>query len=299
MDTNRHNRLSDNTFSAHSCKEGKAGASRFCSSFYPEEVWVDLVMGSLPEREAEHLGQHLLECSYCRDQERYWRSMLEEEYTDDTAETKPRDRGLVAHTFGKDSNLAVLEGTPSEWLRLRLRARVRFLGLLRYARSLLSGGRRAGMWIAASCCLLLVAFGLLFTQYTQREHDAWGQYVQDYEPSAATLMSNPNSIAYPIQIGQSGTEFGMLWYNQGSEELLMLVDGLVPDVNRSVRVWAVRDDGRDSLGLLQYHQLRAHLYVKNRDELRRANMLELTIEPVEMVHPDGMAPVIQFKLNQQ
>ncbi|GIO39950.1 hypothetical protein J41TS12_48110 [Paenibacillus antibioticophila] len=298
MDTNRHNRLSNDASSAHFYREGKAEASRFCTSFYPEEVWVDLVTGSLPEREAERLGQHVLECSYCRDQERYWRSMLEGEYSGDTAETKPKERELLAHTFCKDSNSAESDWMPSGWLRLRLRARVRLLGLLRSARSLLSGGRRAGLWIAASCCLLL-AFGLLFTQYTQREHDAWGQYVQDYEPSAATLMSNPNSIAYPIQIGQSGTEFGMLWYNQGSEELLMLVDGLVPDVNRSVRVWAVRDDGRDSLGLLQYHQLRAHLYVKDRDELRRANMLELTIEPVEMVHPDGMAPVIQFKLNQQ
>lgn len=298
MDTNRHNRQSHNVSSAHSCREGKAEASRFCSSFYPEEIWVDLVMGSLPEREAERLARHLLECSYCREQERYWRSMLEEEYTGDIVETKPGDRNLSAHTTGKDSNLAVPDWMPSGWVRHRLRTRVRLLGLLRYARSRLSGGRFAGVWIAASCCLLL-AFGLLITQYTERQNDTWGQYVQDYEPSAATLMSNPNSIAYPIQIGQSGTEFGMLWYNQGSEELLMLVDGLVPDINRSVRVWAVRDDGRDSLGLLQYHQLRAHLYVKNRAELRKADMLELTIEPVEKGHPDGMAPVIQFKLNQQ
>lgn len=297
MDTNRHNRRSNDSFSAYSFREGKAEASRFCSSFYPEEIWVDLVMGSLPETEAERLTEHLLECSYCRDQERYWRSMLEEEHLGERYETEPGNRDLSAHISGKGRNSAEPDHMPSGWIRFRLRTRVRLLGLLRYVRSRLSGGRRlAGMWIAASCCLLL-AFGLLLTHYTRSQNDTWGQYVQDYEPSAATLISNPDSIAYPIQIGQSSAEFGMLWYNQGSEELLMLVDGLIPDVNRSVRVWAVRDDGRDSLGLLQHHQLRAHLYVKNRAELRTANRLELTIEPAGTGLPDRTAPVIQFKLN--
>ena len=69
----------------------------------------------------------------------------------------------------------------------------------------------------------------------------------------------------------------MVWYNAASGEMLMLVGGLVPEKDQSIRVWLVKEGTRDSLGVLQYHANRAHLYVKDRP-LGITDDLELTIE---------------------
>lgn len=58
----------------------------------------------------------------------------------------------------------------------------------------------------------------------------------------------------------------------------MLVGGLVPDKGQTIRVWIVKEGARDSLGMLQYHANRAHLYVKDKT-LSYGDSLELTIEP--------------------
>lgn len=106
----------------------------------------------------------------------------------------------------------------------------------------------------------------------------WDRYVQTYEPEALPVMSKPGTISYQIDMGRLEQDGGMVWYNADSREMLMLVGGLVPDKNQLVRVWIVKEGMRDSLGLLQYHANRAHLYVKDKT-LSDADNLELTIEP--------------------
>ena len=129
----------------------------------------------------------------------------------------------------------------------------------------------------AAMLLVLVGMGVVIDHLTQPAA-SWDRYVQTYEPDALPVLSKPDTISYPIAMGRMEPENGMVWYNAGTREMLMLVGGLVPDKGQMVRVWIVKEGARDSLGLLQYHNNRAHLYVKDKT-LGYGDSLELTIEP--------------------
>ncbi|WP_334073718.1 MULTISPECIES: anti-sigma factor domain-containing protein [Paenibacillus] len=115
------------------------------------------------------------------------------------------------------------------------------------------------------------------------------RYVERYEPAALPVMSSPESIALPLDGGRLAPDSGMVWYNESSREMLMLVGGIVPREDQIVEVWAVKEGTRDSLGLLQYHAYRAHLYVKNKEALQEADNLVLTVE-TRNGDPDDLAP---------
>ncbi|WP_127576707.1 anti-sigma factor [Paenibacillus barengoltzii] len=166
--------------------------------------------------------------------------------------------------------------TPSERIRRRLRNRVRWIGWRRRALKLLTVRWKWTVSLAAALIVLVGMGGVI--DHLNQPAASWDRYVQTYEPDALPVLSKPDTISYPIAMGRMEPENGMVWYNAGTREMLMLVGGLVPDKGQMVRVWIVKEGARDSLGLLQYHNNRAHLYVKDKT-LGYGDSLELTIEP--------------------
>ncbi|EOS55491.1 anti-sigma factor [Paenibacillus barengoltzii] len=165
---------------------------------------------------------------------------------------------------------------PSVRIRRSLRNRVRWIGWRRRALRLFTVRWK---WTVSLAAMLLVLVGMgVVIDHLNQPAASWDRYVQTYEPEALPVLSKPDTISYPIAMGRMEPENGMVWYNAGTREMLMLVGGLVPDKGQMVRVWIVKEGARDSLGLLQYHNNRAHLYVKDKT-LGYGDSLELTIEP--------------------
>lgn len=230
-----------------------------CLKSYSEEEWIDWMMGLGEEPRRAEMEAHLQVCPYCRGICDAWVPLLSADRAD-----VPNGPEFCANVL------------PSESLYRRLRRQVYMTKLSSAAKDLFGRRSKAGALLAGAFMLLILA-GWIFRSGLHPE-EPWGNYVERYEPSAISVMQKPDSISYPLDWGRPEPDSGVIWYNESSRELLMLVGGLVPGEDQVVHVWAVKAGSRDSLGLLQYHAYRAHLYVKDRDALNGADNIVLTIE---------------------
>ncbi|MEF2967043.1 anti-sigma factor [Paenibacillus sp. M1] len=248
--------------------EDGAGVGPVCLKQYTEEEWIDWLSGLGGEAKRAEMAAHLPACPSCREICVEWEPILGD------GVMGPPD--IASEGGGAADGYRTAVPLPSESLRRRLRLRVRLTGMLGTARKFLTRRRVAGA--LALACALLIAAGWLF-KTGQSAGDSWSSYVQQYEPSALPMLSSPDSISYPLDWGVMEPESGMVWYNEASREMLMLVGGLIPNEDQVVHVWAVKAGNRVSLGLLQYHPYGAHLYVRDKEALREADNIVLTIEP--------------------
>lgn len=274
---------------------------RVCVRMYSEQEWIDWLLGTLTEAKRSEMAKHLDTCTICLEQKTYWENVLgisgENELLPDMPDmpTMPGAgepgpaQVMTAHPELAEPPLLKQaappsaqrldpwsEAVPSERIRHSLRHRVRWIGWRRRALRLLTFRWKWTVSLAAAL-MVLVGMGFAMDRLTQPEA-GWDRYVQTYEPEALPVLSKPDTISYPIAMGRLEPENGRVWYNAATREMLMLVGGLVPDKGQTIRVWIVKEGARDSLGLLQYHANRAHLYVKDKT-LGYGDSLELTIEP--------------------
>lgn len=233
-----------------------------CPGGFGEQEWIDWLLGSVSEPRHTAMAEHLDSCSVCLELKSRWENIL--------------GMDLSERKVGQSAISAAL---PSESIRRSLRSRVKVLGWRSKGRQMLERLELRRRWlasVAATVMLVLIGLGLGMNSVTEPASH-WNRYVEVYEPEALPIMTKPDTRSYAIAWGSMQPEGGMLWYNEVSGEMLMLVGGLMPEKNQSIRVWLVKEGSRDSLGLLQYHANRAHLYVKNR-MLDANDDLELTIE---------------------
>ncbi|WP_059046538.1 anti-sigma factor [Paenibacillus rubinfantis] len=287
-----------------------------CVRMYTEQEWIDWLLGTLGEAKCSEMAKHLDTCTVCLEQKMYWQDVLgiggegalvqgisgmqERQGMQDVPDVQgmsdlPRVSAVgqpdpampVARGMGANRQKQAEASTgerldpwadavPSERIRRSLRGRVRRIGWRRRAVQLLTIRWK---WTISLAAALMVLIGLGFALDNLNQPEAsWDRYVQTYEPDALPVLSKPDTISYPIAMGRLEPENGRVWYNEATREMLMLVGGLVPDRGQTIRVWIVKEGARDSLGLLQYHANRAHLYVKDKT-LGNGDSLELTIEP--------------------
>lgn len=248
-----------------------------CTARYAEEEWVDWVLGTVAGPRRAEMRAHLEVCPSCRQLSADWERVL----------LYPGLQGdPEAGTAGDLEQVQPV--IPAERVRKSLRWRVRLIALRNRTKEFIRGSfRRRGAILAFSFALIVAGGWLLRTEHAADE--PWSTYVERYEPAALPVMSSPESIALPLDGGRLTPESGMVWYNEASREMLMLVGGIVPREDQIVEVWAVKEGNRDSLGLLQYHAYRAHLYVKNKEALQEADNLVLTVE-TRNADPEDPAP---------
>ncbi|WP_018752977.1 anti-sigma factor [Paenibacillus sanguinis] len=267
-----------------------------CMCGFAEQEWVDWLLGSLSESKRAQMAEHLDSCAVCLEHKQRWENILRPD-TEDKAElfsglsagqAAPSGFPSIMQEQGAKESLALpltvsaedaAASLPSERIRRSLRRKVRVIGLQRKGRHMLDQLVLHRRWLIpfAAAIMIFIGLGLGMSRVNEPSLQ-WNRYVEAYEPEALPVMSKPDSLSYPIAWGRMQPESGMVWYNAASGEMLMLVGGLVPEKDQTVRVWLVREGTRDSLGLLQYHANRAHLYVKDRP-LTLTDALELTIEP--------------------
>lgn len=257
-----------------SAAKRKADDPGACVRLYSEQEWIDWLLGSLAAVKRSEMAAHLTSCEVCLEHKRRWEEILDIRGGGQDAAYKTKEPAFALAYAGEDYGLPAK--VPSDSIRRKLRLRVQMTGW-RLGVSRFFAHRWKWTVSFAAVLMVLIGMGVGIGRLTQPDAK-WDRYVQTYEPEALPVMSKPGTISYQIDMGRLEPDGGMVWYNADSREMLMLVGGLVPDKNQLVRVWIVKEGMRDSLGLLQYHANRAHLYVKDKT-LSDADNLELTIEP--------------------
>lgn len=254
----------------------ESDASEFCSRSLTEEKWVDWLLGAISDAERADMENHLTKCPCCRRIRSEWEAILGPATV---AERIPAPVMVLPPIppYPSKGERSLPEAEPSDSIRRRLRRNVRLKGLSRSAKGILNGRNKLG---AALACVFLLLAGIgVFLQMDRAADDPWSRYVLKYEPEALSVMESPDSVAYPLNAGEMEPGSGVVWYNEATREMLMLIGGLIPHDDQVVQVWAVKEGYRDPLGQLQYHALRAHLYVKDKEALQEADNIVLTVEP--------------------
>lgn len=225
----------------------------------PEERWVDGLSGRLPADAYEAMLRHKAACPACGRTYEEWRTLLQPE--------------------------EVLEPSPAaEAGRRKLRRKVGRIGARRkLGRLAVNGGAIA----AAAVLLLLGIRALLFPDgggSADRLQPARA-YAEKYEPSGAALMAAPDTVVYSLRDGarESGVAAGgypsaTVWVNGRTEELFVLLEGLLPSERMDVQAWGSIADVPTNLGLLEFHHGQGHLY-SHVSRLPAFEAVGFTIEP--------------------
>ncbi|WP_027093723.1 anti-sigma factor domain-containing protein [Cohnella thermotolerans] len=227
----------------------------------PEEWWIDWHLGRLQPAEAEALVRHRDGCPDCAASFRQWSELL--------------GSGEAARELPERS-------------RRRLRAEMRMRGFVRRAVRALSAFRlRRAAWATAGAGLAIAVFACLLFVNEDRNRTKLEpeKYALLHEPEGAEIMSRPDTVVYsmsdgiePLPAGAANAIKETVWINVRTHELFLLLEGMLPSDDLDVQAWATSGTREANLGLLQFHQNRAHLYASGvRPELW--DSLALTIEP--------------------
>ena len=221
----------------------------------PEEGWVDWLAGRLPADVYEAMGQHLATCGKCRSAIEQWRELLAP--SDHPIEPSPIERA------SRDRN------------RNKLRRKVRLFGV---RRRIAKAGTNRGAWTVAAClALLLVSIQLLSRQPAPHESamDKAQAYAEKYEPHGAALIAQPDTIAYTLK---DERPMATVWVNGSTQEMFMLLEGLLPSEGLDVQAWGNLENRLTNLGLLEFHLSQGHLY-SHIEQLPSFEEVVFTIEP--------------------
>ncbi len=221
----------------------------------PEERWIDWLSGALPVETREALERHLATCRACRDAVEEWRRLLE-----------PEEQAALSPAADKR--------------RIKLRGKVRRIGAIgRLTRFAVRGGA-----IAAAAALLLFGGRALFFPGADEPGSPLRParaYAEQYEPNGAALMSDPDTVVYRMNVPERTAGVhptATVWLNGRTEELFLLLEGLLPSDRTDVQAWGNVSDMPTNLGVLEFHQAQGHLYSRL-SKFPPFEAVALTIEP--------------------
>ncbi len=234
----------------------------------PEERWVDWLSGRLPADVYDAMGRHLESCETCRSALEQWRELLA---PTSTIELTPLERA------GRDR------------YRNKLRRKVMLIGVRRHIAKIRAN---RGAWAAAACFALLLVSIPLLNRQPSHEHSAMEKaqaYAAKYEPSGAALIAQPDTIAYSLR---DERPTATVWVNGNTQEMFMLLEGLLPSEGLDVQAWGNLQNRLTNLGLLEFHMSQGHLY-SHIEQWPNFEEVVFTIEPKGgSVQPTAMASAV-------
>ncbi len=241
----------------------------------PEERWVDWHLRRLPADAAAAMERHLAACPECRRVHRQWGEWL----------GTIRKEGLPE--AGECLMPEAAAPLPSERVRARLRSAV----IRRSWRKRLA---KKPYYIAAAgmiaAVLLFAAWlyqGMPVGKTVEKNPAALEpvEYARLHEPVGAALMEQPDTLVFTAS---SALEPGLpdtggrgavtVWVNSRTDEIFVLIDGMLPAESRDIQAWGFSRHQLANLGLLEFHQSQGHLYSQI-FSLPELEELSFTIEP--------------------
>lgn len=231
----------------------------------PEERWVDWHLNRLPPETFQAMARHMESCAACRLAHSQWAEWL----------------GASGES-GTETDLQ-----PSVRLRRALRFKIRRIG---WAKRISRHSRRVAA-VAAAAAIIAAAFAL---RGAITGMDGGGtdlallepmHYAKLHEPDGAVLMARPDTRVYTVVPAfaaempeGAGKRVVTVWVNGRTEEIFVLLEGLVPGSSRDVQAWGDIRQELMNLGILEFHQAQGHLYAHER-RLPNVEELAFTIEP--------------------
>ncbi|MBD2867623.1 anti-sigma factor [Paenibacillus arenilitoris] len=254
---------------------GTKSSDLICKRMYREEEWIDWLLGNKMPDEAESMRLHAAGCAKCRYAAGEWKPLLATEQQAD----------------GKSDGAALL---PSPSVRRKLRSKVKMKGwLARAARGMASGKGR----IAAASGIAILLCAVMLQSVPDEPDAKHSRYVEAYEPRALSFMNDPRTAGFPVHALRSELGAGYVWFNEGSGEVLLLLEGMLPSDGFVIQAWLLEGSTHRNMGVLKHLEAsRAHLYFKDKAIARPQN-IALTVEPhggsLEPTSPDALVIRLQ------
>lgn len=242
----------------------------------PDERWIDYHLGKLGRASSEALERHAESCAVCRSCCKRWADLL------GTA-AESADEGIGVQAVAADR----AEEPAASGMYRSLRRRMAVRAFLRRAK------RRPGRLAAACVCAALLAtasVGLLRYPAASEQPAAALEaehYARMHVPEGARLMelpgtrviSAPDMAAWPSSPSSIKPRRSLtVWINADTEELFVLMEGVLASEASDVQAWADSRSRLSNLGLLEFHSGQGHLYSRFR-EMAALEALRFTIEP--------------------
>ncbi|MBN2984392.1 anti-sigma factor [Cohnella algarum] len=230
----------------------------------PEEKWIDYHSGRLDPMAASELLRHREACPDCDEASEQWSGLLRRAARDDAEESRPKLR---------------------TWRKRHLQAHVVWRGLKEKTRRKGKRWRAAGVTAGLAFALLAGAIALLQTPDGDRVLLESQRYAKEHVPVGEAVMSRPDTVMYRLGAGSDAANVSLasgttqtVWINVRTQELFLLLDGMLPSDKLDVQAWALVRGKLANLGVLEFNNNHAHLYSRGvRPELWEA--IALTMEP--------------------
>ncbi|MBO8171770.1 MAG: anti-sigma factor [Bacillaceae bacterium] len=215
---------------------------------WSEQDIIDFILRKLPADRFRQLETHLPECDVCRERHQEWLTMLQP--AEEIAMPSPRLKRKLKRRF-------LLQKWFSHW-------------------------RRPSFIIpAVSLAVIVLIMPVLkpFQPEPDRPLASFqnGEVLQDN----MTLVMDPHTVQYEVMTLDTPEARGYVWVNPETGELLFLVKGINPPVEKDYQVWFITDDHRNiraNAGLLNTTNDMAHLYFRG-TEVSRAVHIAVSLEP--------------------
>ncbi|CAI6056575.1 anti-sigma factor [Cohnella sp. JJ-181] len=205
------------------------------------------------------------------------------------------------HSFGPHTAVPS-SGQPTELSPVRRRILLRTAGMYAFARrarrmtnSAVASWRRPAIAAVSGLSIAVVVLLALLQPFAQGGTPADSvlspaAYARIHAPDGVSVLGEPDTVVYESgepQAVRAGAGFGAgsaggaretLWINMRTHELFLLMEGLLPSSRTDVQAWARYGSKSANLGLLRFHDSRAHLYASDVSPEEWESVL-LTIEP--------------------
>ncbi len=242
---------------------------------------VDYVVGKLPQKGRIRVEQHLTRCLQCRRQVEGWRTLL---YALPAAQRPPRrlKRRLIFSFLLRKG----IFRNGRRWV-------TRFFSFpLRHKRAVLFSFL---LFFLASGSLLLWQNRPSFTPITLKEPPYVSTVPQGGGNSPYTTVSSlgkeeapftadypfifdPLTVRYDVISLQDEQVHGYVWINSNSQEVLLIMEEVLPLAEKDYQVWMREKRNASNLGLLQIEKRGAHLYYQG-EASQHGEGMTISLEP--------------------
>ncbi|MBW5446727.1 hypothetical protein GE107_11710 [Cohnella sp. CFH 77786] len=215
----------------------------------PEERWIDWHMKRLPPETARAMERHSEGCADCRRVRKQWGEWL----------------GMAPESGSEAIGVIPM---PSERVRKSLRAAA-------WRRSWRKKLFARPVWaVSGAVAALLLVAGVIWQGSPTGTNGETGtaalppiEYARLHEPDGAELMALPDTKVYSIVPAYApglpeagGRKSVTVWVNGRTDEMFVLIEGLLPEGSRDVQAWGEVRQDMTNLGLFEFHQAQGHLY---------------------------------------
>ncbi len=216
-----------------------------------EAIMIDYVLGKLSSNKNEAIGQHIMNCSDCKKELRYWE-----------------------HLLNVESNLQ-----PSPVLISKIYESIDNKQIAKKKRN----WKKATLVITSFATAILVLFSIYYMNFDNvfiNKRDQNYVMVQHDKKQEQKLIRNPETDQLDISpVTNNQNIHGEVWLNKETNELMLRVDGLAPIKSQDYQLWIIHTNDDWNGEILHLENGSARVYYRSPD-IKLLRFLRVSVEPL-------------------